>query len=471
MVDLSTLEDTYGFAAVKDIKPAEPRTTSLWWDELLSFMQGGANTPHANMQPRDKNRHRTVLTRFFERPMRRNNWKGRYIVIAGDTVLVNRDNPMQATKYPLPFIKVDWQKKPGSFMGHPLIDDLRNPQFQYNNARGKQTEVANVHSTPPMFVDKRSGLPKGQLAIEPGVVYECDLLATGGKPMMPGPVPMIPKELADGANRALAEMQMISSQADPDMSKLPGQIRSRPGLDAMIEEKNKALTPAARSALRATLLGGRIMLATARKFYTTQRTMTYVGADNAYRVQRFEAADIREDIRIVGEPDFFQSRSVERARILEYVQAGVLDPINNPEDKLSVLKTLAYGGAEDVLAQRLVEEENQEREWDEMVADPLKFVVQSQLGEPMLDYKTNPFDDDDAHMRVMSRRMRTDEFRRLDPIARQLVIQHYQEHQQKLQQAMLQQLQLQQMTQPGGRANKGQPSKPKPKASQGATRG
>lgn len=471
IVDMAALEDTYGAAAIKDVKPLEPRTTSLWWDEMLSFMHGGQSQSPGFLQPRDKSRSRTVLSRFFEKPMRKNNWKGRYIVIAGESVLVNRDNPMRATKYPIPFIKIDWQKRPGSFVGHPLMDDLRNPQFQYNNARAHQTEVVNVHSHPPIFVDKRSGLPTGMLAIEPGVAYPCDNLATGGKPVTLGPVPQIPKELADSANRALAEMQMISSQADPDMSKLPGQIRSRPGLDAMIEEKNKALTPAARSAMRATLTGGRMMLAFARAFYTTRRTMQYVGADNAYRVAEFEAADIRDDIRIVGEPDYFQNRSAERARILEYVQAGVLDPINNPEDKLSVLKTLAYGGAEDILAQRLIEEENQEREWDEMVGDPLKWMRQNDLGQPMLDYPTHDYDDDATHVRVMQQRMRSGEFRDLDPIARQLVIQHYQDHVEKLQRAMMQQMQMQQMAQPGGSANRGQPSRPKPKASQGAARG
>lgn len=471
LVDMDVLEDVYGYERTKDIRASEPRSSSLWYDEILNTMGGGHAAPPGLASPRDKTRRRCVLTRYFERPLRKNNWKGRYIVIAGDVVLVNGPNPHAAAKYPLPFLKIDWQKKPGSFIGHPIVDDLRNPQFQYNNARARQTEVMNVHSHPAIIVDKRAGLPYGQLAIEPGVTYQADIVASGGRPIVLGPVPQVPKELAESANRALSEMQMISSQADPDMSKLPGQIRSRPGLDAMIEEKNKALTPAARSCLRATLIGGRMMLSFARHYYTTQRTMRYVGQDNAYRVAVFEASDIVDDLRIVGEPDFFQNRSAERARILEYVQSGVLDPINNPEDKLSVLKTLAYGGAEDILAERLVEEENQEREWDEMTSDPLRYVKDSGLGGQMLDFPTNEFDDDLTHLRVMSRRMRTEEFRALDPIAKQLVLQHYQEHAQKHQQAVLNQMQMQQAAQPGGTANKGQPSRPKPRASQGANRG
>jgi hypothetical protein len=469
VVDIEELENIYGYAKTKDIIPLEPKSHSLWFDEMLAFMAGsGSSASMPNyITPKDKRRQRCVLVRYFERPNRQNNYRGRFIVAAGDVILTNRDNPYLALeKYvqggSLPFLKVDWQKRPGSFIGHAVVEDLRNPQFQYNNARARQTEVLNVHSHPAIFINKNAGLPEGALAIEPGVTYPVDMARTGGKVIELGPVPQVPKELAESATRAWQEIQSISSQADPDMSKLPGQIRGAPALNMMIEEKNKSLIPAAKSALKATLRGGRLMLAIGRTHYTTQRTLRYVGEDNAYRVMAFEAADLVTDIRVVGEPEFFHTKSTERAQVLEYVQSGVLDPINNPEDKLTVLKVLAFGNAEEALAEQLADTENQDREWEEMTSDPLKYIVQDeQLGTQRLSYPTQPFDNHAIHARVMLQRMKSSEFRDLDPIARQLLMEHLQEHQLIIEQQKIRQLMLAQ-AQSGGSAQRGQPSRPKP---------
>lgn len=470
LVDIEALENTFGFEKTKDIRPMEPKSQSLWYDEMLSFMSGIGNASAPGyITPKDKNRQRCVFSRYWERPNRRNRFEGRFIATAGDVVLANGKNTMIAAtggQFPIPLIKINWQRRPGSFMGHSVVEDLRNPQFQYNNARAKQTEVLNVHSHPAIIVDKRSGLPHGQMAIEPGVTYEADTVASGGKPIHLGPVPQVPKELAESATRSMSEMHMIASQADPDMSKLPGQIRSAPGLDAMIAEKNKALLPAAKQMVKATLVAGRMMLQICKHNYTGQRIVRYVGEDNAYRELSFESADIVADLRLTAEPQYFQTRATERAQMVEYARAGIIDPINNPEDRIIALKTLAFGNAEQAIAEKLADEESQEREWDEMVSEPLKYMTSNYAGQPMLSYPTQPFDDDQTHVRVMRRRMKSEEWRRLNPVARQLLIQHHEEHQQKIQKALEAQIQLQQATQGAGRT-KGQPSRPKPK--QGAS--
>lgn len=470
LVDIADLEDLYGYQRTRDVRPMESRSQALWYDEMLAFMSGGPmTTPSAASV--EKHRQRTVLIRYFERPMRQNNYKGRFIVVAGDVVLENKANPYLNSDCALPFVKIDWQRQPGSFLGHPPVADMRNPQFQYNNARAKQTEVLNVHSHPPIFVNKNAGLPEGMISVEPGVMYPVDMNRVAGKVIELGPVPQIPKELAESATRAMSEIQLIASQADPDMSKLPGQIRSGAGLGMLVEEKNKSLLPAARSSLRATVEAGRMMLRIARANYTMQRTMRYVGEDNAYRTMQFEGADIQTDIRIVGEPEFFRTKAVDQQRVVEWVQAGVLNPQLDPNDKIAVLKTLAYGNAEQIIAERLADEENQEREWDEMSSDPLKFVENDEEVGQMLNYPTQPFDDDEAHIRVMVRRMKTAEFRDMDPFAKQLLMQHLQEHQMKVQQAMMQQAMMQQSMQGGqgsAPAQRGQPSRPRSNPKQGA---
>jgi len=462
--DIGTLEDIWGFEKTRGIKPIDFDSEGTYFEEILSFMASGFTSPlTAYSIPKDKRRQQTIVTQLWERPARDNRWYGRHLVLAGDTVLMNGDNPYRVMEKDvpgasIPFLKYDWGIRVGSFIGKSLVEKLNSPNFQYNKSRATMTEHQNVYGHPSMFVPKNSDLPTGHMAIQPGLVYEYSP-RPGVKPIEVGPVPQLSKEVAENASRALQEIRILSSDSDPDMSKLPGNIRGAPGLELMVNEKNKGLLPTAKRAIRNAERAGKLMLAMAKANYTGERVIRYIGVDQQIRVAAFRASDLEADLRVVGEPGFFQSAATERAKILEYVQAKVLDPINNPDDRIAVLKALSYSTADEAIAERLQDEENQEAEIDEVVNGFDKFMGVGPQGAQLKPQGIKPWDDDTAHIRTLRRFLKSGEARNLHPMQTQLLSQHLDEHKKRLAQAMAQR-QMMMESQRGAPGQKGQASQP-----------
>lgn len=462
LVDIEELENYWGPEKTRGVKPVETDGQATYFDEMLAFMASGFVSPSASyIIPRDKRGQQTILTNILARPSAENGNMGRQIAIAGGQVLYNGPNPYRIleSEVPgasLPFLKYDWQIRAGSFIGIGLVERLTSPQFQYNRARAVLTEHQNVYGHPAMFVAKGSDIPTGHMSIQPGVVHEYNA-RPGIKPVEIGPVPTLSKEVADNANRAMLEIQQIGSMSDPDMSKLPGNIRGAPALEMMIAEKNVVLQPTAKRVVRETVWAGKIMLAMAKKLYTGRRTLRYVGDDNRLRVMNFEASNVSTDLVVVGEPGYFHSAATERAKILEYVQVGVLN-MADPADRVAVLKALSYGTADEAIEERLADEENQEREIEEMVNNADQYLGMLQMGQPP-HMPTQPYDDDATHGRVLRRFLKSEEARNIHPLSRQLLLSHLQEHDMKVQLQLQQQLAMMQ-AQKGMPGEKGTPSQP-----------
>lgn len=467
LVDIEELENYWGPEATRGVKPVETDGQATHFDEMLAFMASGSLAPTAAyIIPRDKRQQQTILTNILVRPSAENDNRGRQIAIAGGQVLHNGPNPYRIleSEVPgasLPFLKYDWQLRAGSFIGIGMVERLMSPQFQYNRARAVMTEHQNVYGHPALFVPKGSDIPTGHMSIQPGQVYDYNA-RPGLKPVETGPVPTLSKEVSENASRAMSEIQQLGSMSDPDMSKLPGSLRGAPALEMMIAEKNIVLQPTAKRAVRETKRAGKIMLAMAQKFYTGSRMLRYVGEDNKMRLQAFEAADVQTDLVVMGEPGYFRSAATDRAKVLEYVQVGVLNPAD-PADRVAILKALAFGNADEAIEERLADEENQEREIEEMVNNADKYLGELQRPGGVPRIPTQPYDDDEAHLRVLRRYLKSPEAREIHPLSRQLLLAHLQEHTMKQQMLVQQQLAMME-------AQKGTPGE-KGKASQPSNRG
>lgn len=473
VVSLDYIEETYGAKEASMVKPDEALDGSLYYDEAISFMASSFGAVQQYQDEEEAQGDRTVLVEYWERPRPQNGMLGRNLHFAGDHVLINRENKYRLTGYPIPLVKQDWIKAPGRFVGISLVEQLTSPQHQYNLARATIAEHQKVYGHPAMLVPKNSEIPTGHLTVSPGTVHTYN--PTGGEIKF-APSPQLPKEVVQNAEMARAEMAEISSQQSLDGSKLPGQLRSGPALEAVFEERNKMLAHPAMNYVMAKERIGRQMLALAKKFYTEDRVISYIGEDRRFRALSFKRADLQTDLRVViDRSKLISSPSAVRARVLEMIQLGAVDPMNNPDDREAVFKALEFGGVEEIISDRLQEEENQEREIDEIVMDPTKwmeprFDMMAPAGEDGMPsqtqgYPTGEFDDHRAHMRVLTRFIRSEEFRRLDPISQSVILQHAKTHQGILREQEIQALMMQQAL-AGGAGQKGQPSKPKAMAPQ-----
>lgn len=442
-VPIDTLVELYG-AKAENVRADDTRTGSIWYEEALTFLSSSLHTVGMLGRPNELQMPRARVVEWHERPSKHAP-KGRWIVIGGDVVLVNSDNPNLGAGFWCPLVKFDWLPMTGRYVGISLVERLTQPQHQRNKARSTVIEFQNVYGHPAIFTPKGSGIPVGSFTIEPGAVYEYEGIHG---PPTPGPVPDLPGEVLSNASQCEAEMRKISGDADPETSALPGQIRSAPGLQLMIEERNRPLNLTLKSLFRGRKNAHQVMLRLAQLYYTGRRVLHHLGHDNELSPEYFTGADLNTDIRIIDSSQGVQSDAARRAEILEAAQLGILR-LDSPAERRAIQEALNYRLIlDDVLDSKLQDEQNQWREIEEMIARP---------GQPA---QIMPWDDHESHANVLERHLKSEEHRMLSPLAQRAIEAHWNQHVMAMQQQFEAQMAVMQAQQGGP----GEASPPKPKA-------
>lgn len=439
--------EQFGLANPDDLESDEYGNAANRWDDALALMASGlqgqyfsfpANERHARGQ-------RTWLCQMWEVPSRASK-KGRFMVASGNRVLLNRNNPNvndETGRCVLPFVKFDWTEMPGRFWGISLVQDLIAPQYRYNESRSRQSEYEDIFARPVTLMPKNCGIAAGGLEIGAGKSYEYSPQQGEPKFLVP---PIMPAASAENAAAARAEIRELSSQSDVDGSKMPGQLRSGLALNALQKERDVVLDMTGFLALRADRDTGRMMLALAKLYYDKQRLIAMRGSNGEWAVKSFMAADLRNDVRIIGSPGELETPEQYQSRILEFIQVGALHPQTDPQHAQIVLKAMKFHSAEEALTDFTQHEERQEEEIRRMVANPKAY-----LDKP---YPVMPYEDDAAHQRVLERLFNNlDEWDKLDPLSQSVVMMHWEMHDRAKNQKVAQQLQMVQ-------AVKGAPGQP-----------
>lgn len=439
----------------REISEDENTAASERWEDALALMSSGLQGHYLTFSTDERNNRRNRrawVCQYWERPSRKAK-RGRYIVVAGTRAFVVRDNPYAADStgaLHLPFTKLDWISMPGRFWGLGLVDDLISPQYRYNESRSRMAEFENLAARPVTVVPKNCGIAPSGLEIKQYAVYEYN--PAGGKPEFITP-PQIPAEVMANAQTAQGEIRVLSAQSEIDGAKLPGQLRSGLALNAIQKERDIVLDLTGFSVLEADRDVGRQFLALARLFYDNKRLVAMRGSNGEWAIKSFVAADLRNDIRILGEPGEFETSEQSQSRLLEFLQVGALQPATNPQHAQLVLKALRYHTAEEIITDFAQHEERQEEEIRRMLAN-----AKAYLDRP---YPVMPFEDDEAHMRVLERLFNNlDEWERIDPETQSVLATHWEMHNRSKMQKLAQQLSMMQ-------AAKGAPE-PKGAASQTA---
>lgn len=428
------LAEAFGVEEV-DLKTEESSDASRRWEDALALMSSGLQGQYMGFPSEEKDRHyRVRLTQSWERPSKKYK-RGRYIVVAGDRVMVNTDNPYAADQtgaLHLPFTKLDWVMMPGRFWGLSLVEDLISPQFRYNESRARTAEFENLAARPVTVVPKNCGIAPSGLEIGTYKVYEYNQAV--GKPEFITP-PQIPTEVAVNAEKASAEIRSLSSQSEIDGAKMPGQLRSGLAVNAVNKERDIVLDLTGFNMLETDKDNGRQFLALARLFYDNERLVAMRGSNGEWSIKSFVAADLRNDIRVIGEPGELETSDQYQNRLLEFLQVGALQPATNPQDKQIVAKAIKFQTAEEFITDFTQHEERQEEEIRRMAANP-----QAYLDQP---YPVMPFEDDVAHMRVLERLFNNlDEWEALNPRVQSVIAMHWEMHQRSMAQKQMQQMQM-----------------------------
>lgn len=305
---------------------------------------------------------------YIERPSRVNGDLGRHIIIAGGKVIKNDVNPYAATGNPLNVVKYDWFPCEGRFWGLGLVEQLRNPNKAYNESRTHMIAFQKRQGFVPTYIPKGSGVQPVQIAQMHGTILEYN--ASAGAPTF-GQAPQMPPYIAGNAEIADREMSSIAAQADPQTSKLPGQIRSGVGIKAMQGDNNAVLTPVVSGMLQADKAFGTQCLQLVSLYYDTSRVMEVSGRARHLDVRYFTGPDLRShtEVRLVAQPGRMDSVEASQATLIDAAETGFLDP-TNPIDKVLFWKGMAFQNSDEWIEAQLQEDEAEERLIKRIIDDP-----------------------------------------------------------------------------------------------------
>jgi hypothetical protein len=444
--------ERFGLASEDDLSADENGNAANRWDDALAFMSSSLQGQYFSQPANERARGtRTWFGQVWERPSRRHK-KGRFMVVAGGKLLRDIDNPYVSDATGvchIPFAKFDWMKMPGRFWGLSLVQDLVSPQYRYNESRSRTAEYEDIFARPVTVVPKNSGLAVSGFEIGNGKVYEYNV--NGGKPEFLNP-PIMPSAVSENSAACASEIRQLSSQSDVDASKMPGQLRSGLALNALQKERDIALNLTGFLTLEADRECGRQQLALARLFYDKPRLVAMRGSSGEWAVKQFQSADLRNDVRILGEPGEIETSEQFQSKLLEFVQVGALQPQTNPQHAQAVLKALKFHSAEEIVTDFTQHEERQEEENRRMIAN-----AKAYLDRP---YPVMPYEDDTAHQRVMERLFNNlDEWDKIDPQTQSVLVTHWEMHERQKMQKLAQQMQMIEATK-GSPGQKGVASQP-----------
>lgn len=444
-VSIEELVDRYG-SDLRRVGHHEEDAGSLRYRRAIATLSAGLMRGIPVFGGDGEGEDTAVVTEYFERPGDRNKWKGRYILVAGETVVRDEPNGYAAFGCPIPFVKLDWWPCNGKFISLSLVEQLRSPQRAYNRSVSHQIEVERTNGYPTTILPTGSNVKPIRLQSFPGLVLEANL--TAGQPFVAQP-PNLPAYIGQNADRRLYEIGAISATAAPVKEQLPAQVRSALAIQAIQEENNAILAPTAHKFAKAVKLAARMMLQIASKKYDFPRLVRTVGRGGDFEVEYFSAADMRghTDVVIVGEPGRLESSTAYAGRVMEMVELGVLD-LSKEEDRVAALKAIDSRTADQIVSDNLADETSEEKWLRRMIENP-GFIP------PLLGVE-NP----NVRAKVLERFIKRDEFWEIDPRAQQAIMARWQAFSQLIQQQLAAQLQMAQMAS-GGAAPKGTPSRPK----------
>ena len=466
LIDVEKVYQRWGKKVDKNVIQRDTWTShNTLYEEAISYFHGGQAAVGRTVPGRDRKQNpRVTVVEYFERPARDNGGRGRYVVVAGDQVLENRDNPYAPLGYPLPFVTFGWIPRPGGFVSIDLTGHLTDPQRAYNESNQHMQDMEKQQGYPILVTWKGAGIKSHRVPNYPGPVME--LNPTFGPPVQIPPAPL-PQYVYQNVENRRREMHEVASQGDVSRGGSPGQVRGSQAINALLNEDNQILNLVAEGHFGALARCGRIVLALAGQFFDTQRIVKLLGEDSHWDVMSFIGADLagNYDLRVTGEASRIDTSKMRQAVVMELVTAGFLSP-TDPSDKQLVMDSLYLKLPDQPFEDMLIDKRNAERENEKLIDVA---AMMAQAGPDMVPFAmqempvVRDFFDHRVHIEEHNKLRKGKEYQQLPPQAQQLIDQHVEAHMKYAAQEMQQQLELQlMMTQNGGQpAPKGEASQPK----------
>lgn len=373
-----------------------------------------------------------------------------------------------------PFAKIDHIPVPGRFYGISIIEGLISLQKEYNKTRSQIVESKNRTSKPQLMATKGSIDPR-KVTSEPGLIIEVN---TGFPMPQPLPLQSLPPYVIQELDRTLKDMDDHAGQYEITKGRTPPGVEAASAIAYLQEENDTRLYHTVASMEEAVCKVGRHVLCLVDQYWDEERLIKVVSKNGTYEAKKFKGSDIRGNYDFRIEPGSMapRSRAARQAFITELMKMGAIPAqqglrylqmsetnrlyqemqldarhAQRENDKMATMQPelSVDPGLQAALPQLLGINAPEAPVGPSLPQDPMAGAIQgmeSPTGSPggLPPFPTNPFDNHQVHRDEHASFMKTQEYEQLPPENKQLIMQHWQEHDFKLQEQFMAMNQTQQ---------------------------
>jgi hypothetical protein len=394
---------------------AELRENELFQYQRQIANLGGKNS-HGVGADRDSKETPThvVVKELFTRPCAAYP-KGRYIVVAGDSLLHKADElpyGLGDTNSPYPVVEFSDTLTAGQFWPTTMVEQLTPAQKQYNRLRNQLDEQLKLQTHPWIFVPKQAGIHKDAFGSEAGQKIPFNF-----QPGMPHPQQWIvrPEPIVQDVYRT---MQLIREEMDAQSNLYPATMGGGGGTSGFdtnllqeaadsvhapnIRRNELALKDAAYKIRRLAKLG-----------YDIPRLVTIVGRDKTPDAFEFSQENIDEHANIIIDTGSALP-NMKHARIeaiLKLDERQVFGPPGDPARNRKITRMLELGSAQEHTDLVAADE-------DHARLENLAFSRSQPVEDPM------PWEDHDVEYEIHTNLLKSPEIKSWSPEQRHALVRH-----------------------------------------------
>ena len=311
-----------------------------------------------------------------------------------------------------PLIPVYYTQVPLRFRGQGMVENLLEPQWEYNKKRSQMVQILNRMAKPKWTASKGHKMAHAP-DDEPGevLVYTIDPISPKAKPE---PVlPSVPTgDFEAHFARTMSDMQNTASQHEVSYGRTPPGVSAGVAIEQLIAQDDAAKGMPMQDAIVALQDVGYSVLGMYRQYGQEEQVLSIAGRDYQHEFYTWKKSmsDPFARVQIISDGSMPATRGQKREMVKELVALTILDPIN---DRNKILQYLEFGQLEEVFHQI-----NQD------------ITIAKRENQEMLDTDTLPAvqmeDDHEVHIREHSEFVKAR--REIDPITAATMRTHIHQH-------------------------------------------
>ena len=277
---------------------------------------------------------------------------GGMVTIAGEVLVGMWTDGMLYQHEQYPFVKFS-HIPTGEFYADSVINDLIQPQRDYNRTSSQIIESKNRMARPQLMAEKGS-VDVAKITSEPGLVI---LYKPGMQPPVPLQMQNLPSYVLNELDRAKQDMQDISSQHEVSHGETPSGVTAATAISYLQERDDSAMSTTYQGVEQGYEKLAKHTLSHVVQFWNTPRIVQTTGTDGFFDAIALVGSQISTgtDIRVEAGSALPTSKAAKQAFLLDMMKLGFIPPEKG-------LELMEMGGVNKLYEELKIDQRQAQRE-------------------------------------------------------------------------------------------------------------